>query len=42
LWLGYTLKQATSIRPTRAEQHHLLREYMLEQTEAEGILGAID
>jgi hypothetical protein len=25
-----------------AEQYHLLREYMLEQTEAEGILGAID
>lgn len=24
------------------EQYHLLREYMLEQTEAEGILGAID
>lgn len=25
-----------------AEQYHLLRDYMLEQTEAEGILGAID
>jgi len=27
---------------TCAEQYHLLRDYMLEQTEAEGILGAID
>ena len=27
---------------TCAEQYHLLREYMLEQTEAEAILGAID
>ena len=27
---------------TCAEQYHLLREYMLEQPEAEGILGAID
>ena len=25
-----------------AQQYHLLRDYMLEQTEAEGILGAID
>jgi len=27
---------------TCAEQYHLLRDYMLEQTEAEAILGAID
>lgn len=27
---------------TCAEQYHLLRDFMLEQTEAEGILGAID
>lgn len=31
-----------ALAETCAEQYHLLREYMLEQNEAEGILGAID
>jgi hypothetical protein len=31
-----------SLAETCAEQYHLLRDYMLEQTEAEAILGAID
>lgn len=31
-----------TLAETSAEQYHLLRDYMLEQTEAEGILGAID
>ena len=31
-----------TLAETCAEQYHLLRDYMLEQTEAEGILGAID
>lgn len=31
-----------TLAETCAEQYHLLRDYMLEQTEAEAILGAID
>ncbi|MEW6119222.1 MAG: antirestriction protein [Pseudomonadota bacterium] len=31
-----------ALAETCAEHYHLLRDYMLEQTEAEGILGAID
>ena len=31
-----------SLAETCSEQYHLLRDYMLEQTEAEAILGAID
>lgn len=31
-----------SLAETCAEQYYLLRDYMLEQSEAEGILGAID
>lgn len=31
-----------TLAETCAEQYHCLRDYMLEQSEAEGILGAID